>query len=230
VNTGVRLDILDANANAINPFRPRTGPSAADDDPQYRTESPSIKTALAPRLGISLPITDHAAVHYSYGIFNQRPTLANLYDGLVQSYPFERNHGNPDLPYQQATNHEMGVQAEIYPGHYLDVTGYVRDVDDLPLAWAINPESGFIGGSQREIQVLLPTFAQDSRGFEMSFHRQMANRFSLRANYTVSFVSDLNVPPGVIESVTSNADLLSDTPPKPSTYLNRTPCSTVVIV
>jgi len=220
VNAGVRLDILDAKANAVNGFKPRSGPSAADDDPQYRTESPSIKTALAPRLGISHPITDRAALHYSYGIFNQRPTLSNLYDGLVQSYPFERNHGNPDLPYQKATNYEMGLQTEISPGYYLDVTGYFRDVNDLPLAWFINPEAGFIGGSQREITILLPTFAQDSRGFEVSFRRQMANRFSLRANYTVSFVSDLNTPPGVRESITNNYDLLNGTPTV-STYLRQ---------
>lgn len=220
VNAGVRLDILDANANAINPFQPRPGPGAADDDPQYRTIKPSIKTGLAPRLGISHPITDRAALHYSYGIFNQRPNLANLYDGLVQSYPFERNHGNPDLPYQQATNYEMGLQTEVYSGYYLDITGYFRDVNDLPLSWAIGPEAGFIGGAQRELQVLYPTFAQDSRGFELSFRRQMANRFSLRANYTVSFVSDLNVPPGIVEQITTNAQYLNGTP-TPATYLRQ---------
>jgi len=220
VNAGVRLDILDAKANASNAFKPRPGPSAADDDPQYRTDTPSIKTGLAPRLGISHPITDRAALHYSYGIFNQRPTLSNLYDGLVQSYPFERNHGNPDLPYQQATNYEMGLQTEVYPGYYLDITGYFRDVNNLPLSWVINPEAGFIGGSQREYAILLPTFAQDSRGFEVSVRRQMANRFSLRGNYTVSFVTDLNVPPGVRETIVSNSDLLNGTP-SPATYLRQ---------
>lgn len=213
VNAGIRLDIFDANANAVNPFRPRPGSSAAFDDPQFRTLTPSIKTGVAPRLGISHPITDRAALHYSYGVFNQRPTLANLYNGLVQSFPFERNHGNPDLPFQTSTNYEMGVQAEVYPGYYLDVTGYFRDVNDLPDGWDIIPEAGFIGGSQRELTVLYPTFAQDARGFEVSARRQLANRFSVRANYTVSFTTNLGRAPGErAGSITSFNELVEGTP------------------
>jgi hypothetical protein len=217
VNAGLRLDIFDPKSNYINPFRPRSGASAANDDPQYLTLHPSIKTGLAPRLGISHPITDRAALHYSYGVFNQRATLANLYDGLVQSYPFQRNHGNPDLPYQKATNYEMGVQAEVYPGYHLDVTGYFRDVDDLPRLWLTPPEANFIGGAQREISIFLPTYGQDSRGFEVSFRRAMANRFSIRGNYTVAFTTDLNIPPGVEETITNSAVFTSRTP-KPATF------------
>ena len=214
VNAGVRMDILNANANAVNMFKPRPGPSGADDDPQYRTEQPSIKTAVAPRIGISHPITDRAALHYSYGIFNQRPSLNSLFTGLVQSYPFERNHGNPDLPYQKSTNYEMGLQAEIYEGYYIDVTGYFRDVNSLPLSWIIQPEANYIGGSQREMAILLPTFASDARGFEVSFRRQMANRFSLRANYTISFATNLTTT-GRQPTIVSYFELLEGTPSPP---------------
>lgn len=217
VNAGIRLDVFDPKSNYINPFRPRAGASAADDNPQYLTLHPSIKTGLAPRLGISHPITDRAALHYSYGVFNQRATLANLYDGLVQSYPFERNHGNPDLAFQRATNYEMGVQAEVYPGYHLDVTGYFRDVNDLPRLWLTPPEANFIGGAQREVSIYLPTYAQDSRGFEISFRRAMANRFSIRGNYTVAFTTDLTIPPGVEETITDAAAFTSRTP-KPATF------------
>lgn len=226
VNAGLRLDIFNANANAINPFRPRSGSTANLDDPEYRTLEPSIKTGLAPRLGISHPITDRAALHYSYGIFNQRPGFNNLYDGLVQSQPFERNHGNPDLPFQKATNYEMGLQAEIYPGYYLDVTGYFRDVNNLPNQWLVTPNNLYNAGSQREVALLLPTYAQDSRGLEVSFRRQMANRFSLRANYTLAFTSDLSLTDAALsrngESILSFADFAEGTP-VPSTYIRRIP-------
>ncbi len=224
VNAGLRLDILDANANAINPYRPRPGPGAAHDDPEYRTIAPSIKTGLAPRLGISHPITDRAALHYSYGIFNQRPPLNHLYNGLVQTSPFERNHGNPDLPFQKSTNYEMGLQAEVYPGYYLDVTGYFRDVNNLPLQWLFAPDVAFIGGSQREISIMLPTFAQDSRGLEVSLRRQMANRFSIRANYTLAFTSDLITPLTVRErggeTILVFYDFTAGTP-SPDTYVRE---------
>ncbi len=224
VNAGLRYDVFSANANAINPFRPRPGPALVYDDPEYRTMEPSVKTGLAPRLGISHPITDRAALHYSYGIFNQRPTFQNLYDGLVQSNPFERNHGNPDLPFQKSTNYEMGLQAEVYPGYYLDVTGYFRDVNNLPLQWLFAPDAAFIGGSQREIAVLFPTYAQDTRGLEVSVRRQMANRFSVRANYTLAFTSDLITPRAVRDrnghTVLSFADFLDGTP-VPATYLRE---------
>ena len=224
VNAGLRLDIFDANANAINPYRPRPGPDPEHDDPEYRTLAPSIKTGLAPRLGISHPITDRAALHYSYGIFNQRPPLNNLYDGLVQTSPFERNHGNPDLPFQKSTNYEMGLQAEISPGYYLDVTGYFRDVNNLPLTWLFAPDVAFIGGSQREVSILLPTFAQDTRGLEVSVRRQMANNFSLRANYTLAFTSDLTTPLTVRErggeTILTFHDFVNGTP-APDTYIRE---------
>ena len=224
VNAGLRLDIFDANANAINPYRPRPGPDPEHDDPEYRTLDPSMKTGLAPRLGISHPITDRAALHYSYGIFNQRPPLTNLYDGLVQTSSFERNHGNPDLPFQKSTNYEMGLQAEVYPGYYLDVTGYFRDVNNLPLVWLFAPDVAFIGGSQREISILLPTHAQDTRGLEVSLRRQMANRFSVRANYTLAFTSDLTTPQTVRErggeTVLVFSDFVDGTP-TPDTYIRE---------
>jgi len=224
VNAGLRLDIFDANANAINPYRPRPGPDAEHDNPEYRTLAPSIKTGIAPRLGISHPITDRAALHYSYGIFNQRPPLNNLYDGLVQTSPFERNHGNPDLPFQKSTNYEMGLQAEVHPGYYVDVTGYFRDVNNLPLTWLFAPDVAFLGGSQREVSILLPTFAQVTRGFELSLRRQMANRFSLRANYTLAFTSDLTTPLTVRErggeTILSFNDFVQGTP-APDTYIRE---------
>ena len=224
VNAGLRLDIFDANANAINPYRPRSGPGPEHDDPEYRTLEPSMKTGLAPRLGISHPITDRAALHYSYGIFNQRPPLQHLYMGLVQTSPFERNHGNPDLPFQKSTNYEMGLQAEIYPGYYVDVTGYFRDANNQPLTWLFAPDVAFIGGSQREVSILLPTFAQDARGLELSVRRQMANRFSVRANYTLAFTSDLTTPQTVRErggeTVLVFSDFVDGTP-TPDTYIRE---------
>lgn len=224
VNAGLRLDIFNANANAINPYRPRSGPGPEHDDPEYRTLDPSMKTGLAPRLGISHPITDRAALHYSYGIFNQRPPLQDLYMGLVQTSPFERNHGNPDLPFQKSTNYEMGLQAEIYPGYYVDVTGYFRDANNQPLTWLFAPDVAFIGGSQREVSILLPTFAQDARGLEVSVRRQMANRFSVRANYTLAFTSDLTTPQTVRErggeTVLVFSDFVDGTP-TPDTYIRE---------
>ena len=218
VNVGFRLDIFDPKSNYINPFRPRSGSGSSNDDPKFLTLHPSIKTGLAPRLGISHPITDRAAVHYSYGIFNQRPGLNFLYDGLVQSFPSEHNHGNPDLPFMTAVNYEMGVQAEIYPGYYLDVTGYIRDVNNLAMLWDVIPETEFTGGPSRDISIYMATFAQDARGFEVSFRRMMANRFSIRANYTVAFVQDLTVPP--IPIIETFADFVNETP-RPSSYVRR---------
>ena len=194
VNAGIRLDVFDPKANYYDFWRPRIGASSNLDDPQYTPLHPSIKTAVAPRLGISHPVTDRAALHYSYGVFNQRPTLSNLYEQLVTSGQTTISSGNPDLPFMTSTNYEMGVQTEIYPGYYLDVTGYFRDVNNLPLNWNAFPEAAFNAGSQGETNLLLPTFAQDSRGFELSFRRAMANRFSIRANYTVAFTQDLSVP------------------------------------
>jgi hypothetical protein len=189
-NVGLRLDAFNPNANAIDPFRPRLGPNISDDNPQFRTKTPSVKWAISPRLGLSHPVTDRAALHYSYGVFNQRAPLNQLYDGLV-SHLGHAGPGNPDLPYQRSTNYEMGVQGEPYPGYYLDVTGYFRDVATLPVEFAINSDPGFRGGGPSFRKFLLARNGQDARGLEISARKRMSHRFSFRANYTLSFSSDL---------------------------------------
>ena len=188
-NVGLRLDAFNANANGIDPFYPRPGPDDADGDPQYRMRSPSVKYAVSPRLGLSHPVSDRVALHYSYGVFNQRPTLDNLYAGLVSQ---RGGVGNPDLPYQKSTNYEMGVQGEVYPGYYLDVTGYFRDVDMLPVWFTAVPNPGFDGfTAPNNTAIFLPRDGQDARGVEISARKQMSHRFSFRANYTLSFADDL---------------------------------------
>lgn len=188
-NVGLRLDIFNPNTNGINPFQPGGG---GIPDPQTLTAEPSIKKVVSPRLGLSHQITERAALHYSYGVFNQRPSFNDLYYGLVQRLHWngESLHGNPDLPYQKSANYEMGVQAEVYPGYHLDLTGYYRDASSLPkIATFISLEPE--GPTQRILHMPLPVDAQDARGLEVSFRKRMRHRFALRANYTLSYVSNL---------------------------------------
>lgn len=196
-NMGLRLDAFNPNANGIDYFRPRLGPNRSDDDPQYRTLSPSVKWAVSPRFGLSHPVTDQVALHYSYGVYNQRPPLNDLFDGLV-AHIFDAGPGNPDLPYQKSTNYEMGVQGEVYPGYYVDVTGYFRDVTALPVPFGVDYVPGFAAsdGITGGRGVLLPRDGQDARGLEISVRKQMDHRFSFRANYTLSFASDLRAISG----------------------------------
>lgn len=47
---------------------------------QKLTKDIDIKWALQPRLGISHPITENAAMHYSWGKFYSPRSFASLYD------------------------------------------------------------------------------------------------------------------------------------------------------
>ncbi len=99
INAGVRIDYRNADiAYNINP---------RGNTPVYK-EADS-KTRLAPRLGISFPISEKSKMHFNYGIFYQEPQLTHLYTNLQgdisTGYP---KLGNPDLNPEQATSYELG--------------------------------------------------------------------------------------------------------------------------
>ena len=58
----------------------------------------STKQMLAPRLGISFPVTDRAKLHFTYGHYYQIPRGDDLYENLnFDMRGAIRLRGNPDL-------------------------------------------------------------------------------------------------------------------------------------
>ena len=93
---------------------------------------PSVKQMLAPRLGISFPITDRAKFHFSYGHYYQIPQGDDLYENLYFDMRGAiRRKGNPDLEPEKTIAYEVGVAQQLTDDLTVDLTGFTKDIDDL---------------------------------------------------------------------------------------------------
>lgn len=100
------------------------------------------KVALAPRVGVSFPITDNSKLRFSYGHFYQRPSWAKIM-GFPTSW-YESNplssvrmdqwqgwYGQPGLTYEKTVQYELGYDQNIFDIFRFDVAAYYKDASNL---------------------------------------------------------------------------------------------------
>ena len=137
IRGGFRTEIFDANTtipgNLANPV------NAIPNAPTSSPKNTKIKYSLAPRLGISYPLTDKSALFFSYGHFYQYPSLGNLFSNSnynVLRYLQEGGisygvMGNPDLNPEKTIQYEFGYKGTITENFGLDVSLFFKDIRDL---------------------------------------------------------------------------------------------------
>ncbi len=95
-------------------------------------EKASTKQMIAPRLGISFPITDRAKFHFTYGHYYQMPPADDLYENLnFDMRGAIRRRGNPDLEPEKTIAYEVGVIQQFTDDLTVDITGFTKDIDNL---------------------------------------------------------------------------------------------------
>ncbi|MFA6978543.1 MAG: carboxypeptidase-like regulatory domain-containing protein [Ignavibacteriaceae bacterium] len=156
VNIGVRGDFFNQNRNAPkNRFDPLAfqvetpghdlgAPLGIPGTPER--ERTKLKVAIAPRIGISHPITENAVLHFVYGHFYQRPSWTKMFglpfinysttwDSVLNPYAkqttfmdeWQGYYGNPELGYERTIQYELGVDYNIADVLKIDLTGYYKD-------------------------------------------------------------------------------------------------------
>jgi hypothetical protein len=159
VNAGLRLDFFNQNRNAANnmfdplAFETTTKGHVAGEangipgNPE-RTKT-KMKAVLAPRLGISHPISENTVLHFVYGHFYQRPSWSKMFgfpfidfteDMSKVMDPFAKKEtymdqwqgylGNPLLDYERTIQYEIGLDENIADKVLLVITGYYKDVSN----------------------------------------------------------------------------------------------------
>ena len=144
VNAGLRYDLY--NPDGISPEDP-LDPLELNDDGTIKLDKstynvglpiiknpvePTTKHMVAPRLGISFPITDRAKLHFTYGHYYQIPRGDDLYENL--SFDMRgaiRRRGNPDMDPEKTIAYEVGVIQQFTEDLTVDITGFTKDVDNL---------------------------------------------------------------------------------------------------
>lgn len=138
VRAGLRFEYFDARSvipnNLRNPANDLPLPA-----PQSQLISTSAKKSLAPRLGVSYPISADAALFFSYGHFYQLPGLGEIFreadysiliDLQAQSSTF-RVMGNPDIKPERTIQYEFGYKHALSDFVGLDISAFYKDIRDL---------------------------------------------------------------------------------------------------
>lgn len=137
IRAGVRFEYLNARTSIpgdlANPANSIEGAPTAE---PVRT---SVKTALAPRLGVAYPITEKAGIHFAYGHFYQYPAIGQVFndadytvlEDLQAGGVSYRVMGNPDVHAEKTIAYEFGYKQVLNDRYSFTSTVFYKDVRDL---------------------------------------------------------------------------------------------------
>ena len=137
LRAGLRLDFFDARAflpgDLANPANTIAGAPLSSMRPT------SNKISLAPRLGVSYPVTRDAALFFAYGHFTQMPALGTMFDNA--DYRILRQLqaggisygvlGNPDVKPERTVQYQFGYKQAVTDWLGLDASAFYKDIRDL---------------------------------------------------------------------------------------------------
>jgi outer membrane receptor for ferrienterochelin and colicin len=132
VRAGVRLDYLDSKAK-VRAFPESLGSRKEISDSMLKVPA---KYRLAPRLGLSYPITERVKFRFSYGHFFKNPSFINMYGYADRTAAELRSRGNvivgnADMGAEKTIAYEIGFDAQLSDIFQFDVTAFYKDVFDL---------------------------------------------------------------------------------------------------
>ncbi len=137
MRAGVRLEYFDARSTV--PSDLQNPANAIAGAPVSVPKATTKKTSLAPRLGVSYPVTTNASVFFAYGHFFQLPALGQIfsnanYDILNELQAGAVSYGvlgNPDIKPERTTQYEFGYKHALTDFLGLDVSIFYKDIRDL---------------------------------------------------------------------------------------------------
>ena len=137
VRAGVRLEFYDSRSTT--PSDLENPANVIEGAPASVPVQTARKVVVAPRLGVSYPITAGGAIYFSWGHFYQMPGLGNLYAN--SDYSILKNlqsgatrygvMGNPDIRPELTKQYEFGMKQEFARQVGIDLSVYYKDIQDL---------------------------------------------------------------------------------------------------
>src|SRR5262249_35231026 len=142
------------------------------------------KFHLSPRIIVAHPITEHSSFFFNYGEFTQWPSYRYVYSKLTsissESFPLL---GNPDLNPQVSINYELGGKHQFAQTAAANVTFFVKDVYDYPVATDFKRLEG---NSLVDFFVYLNGHFARAKGFELEVEKRRSGIWSGKVTYTYS--------------------------------------------
>jgi outer membrane receptor protein involved in Fe transport len=147
IRAGLRYEGFDGRSTV--PFD-LANPANAIPGAPSGTNPTKVKRSLAPRLGISYPISVSSSVFFSYGHFFQLPNLRDMYTnadysrlaGLAAGTLDYGVFGNPDVKPEKTVQYEFGYKNAITENIGTTVNLYYKDIRDLLGVQFVNTYTG----------------------------------------------------------------------------------------
>ena len=187
VRAGVRFEYYDA-AGKI-PSDLQNPANSIDGAPLSKYVPTTSKIAIAPRLGLSFPLTTSASVYFSYGHFYQMPALDLLYSNADYSILEDLQAGgisygvmgNPDLKPEFTIQYEFGLKQSVSDFLGVQLSFFYKDIRDL-----LGVE--FIGTyTAAEYARFANVDFGSVNGFTLSIFQRNLGYFNTSIDYTLQF-------------------------------------------
>ena len=134
---GLRAEYFDARSTIPSDFGNPANSIA--DVPQSHPVRTTVKVTVAPRLGVSYPISPHASLFFAYGHFYQLPGLGDIfrnsdYNQLADLQAGQATIpvlGNPDIRPEKTVQYQFGYKQAVSDYTGIDATMFYKDIRDL---------------------------------------------------------------------------------------------------
>lgn len=140
------------------------------------------KVKFSPRVIVAHPITENSSFFFNYGQFTQNPSYRYVYSKLTsissESFPLL---GNPNLNPQVSVNYELGGKHQFWPTAAANVTFFVKDIYDYPVATTF---SRLQGSTLAPFFFYLNGHFARSKGFEIEIEKRRSSNWAGRLTYT----------------------------------------------
>ncbi len=180
INAGVRFDYFSSNTSLPvdirNPLNNPNFPGA------FQTRKAEAEWQISPRFGVSFPISDQGAIHFSYGHFFQLPSFENLYVNnnynIDQTSGLNNYVGNPELKAQKTVKYELGLQQVLFANISLDASIYYSDIRNLLGIQVLETYEGFLFGRY------INRDYGNVKGLILTLEKRYSDMFSAKIDYT----------------------------------------------
>ncbi len=147
IRAGARMEYFDGRATVPLDL---ANPANAIPGAPTGTKATTKKISVAPRLGISYPITARSSIYFSYGHFYQLPNLGDMYRNadynrlaLLQAGALDYGVlGNPDVKPERTVQYEVGYKNALTDAFGVSVNLFYKDIRDLLGVQFVNTYTG----------------------------------------------------------------------------------------
>ncbi len=174
------------------------------DYPYFSYTNRRSRYKIAPRLGISHPITRKSKLFFNYSHKYQRPRFDYYFSAATSNLLTGSVVGNPDLEYEKTVEYELGIETEVGKYWIFKVAGYYKDIYNTigtvpvvygPLNFNVRSNTDYGRG----------------KGVEFSIEKRFSQNYLVNLKYDFSFAkgkasSDVAAVQQRLENVPVNYD------------------------